>query len=48
MLNNRRKYLYTLTYFSKFCFSSRSECIFEMKINSLVMEIFGLFIMIDN
>ena len=40
MLNNRRKYLYTLTYFSKFCFSSRSECIFEIISYSLVIEIF--------
>ena len=48
MLNNRRKYLYTLTYFSQFCFSSRSKCIFEIKLILLLFKYFDFFIMIDN
>ena len=36
MVNNKRKYFYTLIYFSKFYFLIRNENIFEIKIYSLV------------
>ena len=38
MLNNKRKCLYTLIYFSKCCFSRRNECIFEIRI-SIIFKI---------
>ena len=37
MLNNKRKCLYALIYFSKFYFSRINECVFEIIIYSLVI-----------
>ena len=37
MLNNKRKCLYTVIYFSMMCFSRRNECIFEIIIYSLII-----------
>ena len=43
MLNNKRICLYTLIYFSKFYFSRRNECIFEIRIYSLLFTYFDFF-----
>ena len=40
MINNERKCLYTFIYFSKVLFLRTNECIFEIIICSLVIEIF--------
>ena len=44
MLNNKRKCLYILIYFSKICFSRRNECSFEIIIYSLVIMIIYVFL----
>ena len=47
MLNNKRKYLYTLIYFSKFCFSRKNVYFFNKNLFSSYLNILT-FIMIDN
>ena len=47
MLNNKRQYFLDTNLFCQVLFSKRNECIFEMKISSLVIYQIRLFKMID-